>query len=87
MATSILSERIGDANYGLSLAKRPDSGGSKGRSIDVYANFYPVKINFDKLAYQYDVDISCTFVRKDGSLGEFMARREQRKLLIESFSL
>jgi hypothetical protein len=67
------------ARLGLKVAERPDQGGSKGRSTVVRVNFYPIDIDYTKSAVQYDVEITCTFTRKDGTSGSFSVKREHRK--------
>jgi hypothetical protein len=73
------SDASGVARRGLSIAKRPDQGGSKGRKTEFRTNYYDIEIDYTKTAYQFDVDIICSFTRKDGSQANFNVKRENRK--------
>ncbi len=85
--TSYSDSNAQSARLGLKVATRPDQGGAKGRSTTVRANFYPIDIDFSKSAVQYDVDITCTFTRKDGSQGSFSVKREHRKWAFQPISI
>jgi hypothetical protein len=73
------SEASASARLGMTVARRPDSGGSKGRETTIKTNFYRLDIDYTKSAIQYDVEITCSFTRKDGSAGSFSVKRENRK--------
>lgn len=67
------------SRIGFSICKRPDNGGSAGRTTSVLANFYPIEIDFTRSFYQYAVEIECMFSKRDGSIGKFTVPRHSRQ--------
>ncbi|GAA6064191.1 hypothetical protein JCM10212_005772 [Sporobolomyces blumeae] len=69
----------GPGQQGVVLAKRPDTGGTVGRKIELLANVYRIKFNKSASASHYDVSIKFVPPRREEGEGAAPSSKSQKQ--------
>lgn len=71
----------------LEFCKKPNTSGQMGRPIEVFANFYAVKIDYSKSFYQYQVDVTKKITKKNNTDVEVFVNKDKRRLFLINFKM